>query len=368
MTRVLLVHQPVDGGVGRHVRDLANGLQEQGYEVVLCGPQAPIGVRSATVHRQLDLRRAIAPSADLTAIAHLSRVVAELRPDVVHAHSSKAGAIARLARISHPRVPLLYTPHGYAFRGHFSRQTERRAYLAIERALAPLASRVVCVCEAEAQAARAVGPTGKVRVVHNGIAAAEDGAVDRAIAELSHRGPVVGALTQLRPGKGLETLIDAVPLALERHSDMQVAIVGEGPELAALRERATLRNVAHAVHFLGASLDPTSTLRGMDVFVHPSWAEAFPYVILEAMSLGRAILASDVGGVGEAIVDGDSGLLVPARDHRALARGLIGLLDDPDRRERIGEQALHRQRKLFTVETMIDGTVAIYDEVRTRRR
>jgi glycosyltransferase involved in cell wall biosynthesis len=287
----------------------------------------------------------------------------QLRPDIVHAHSSKAGALARLARLSQPRTPLLYTPHGYAFAGHFSHTAQRRAYLAIERGLAPIASRVLCVCEAEGRIARQIGPSARVRVVHNGIAAVEDGPVDPRIAELSRRGPVVGALTLLRAGKGLETLIDATPRVLSRHPAVQIAIVGEGPELELLRSRAALCGAGDAVHFLGASTEPANMLRGMDVFVHPSWAEAFPYVILEAMALGRPILASDVGGISEAVVDGESGVLVPARDHEALADMLIGLLDDPERRHRLGQKALRRQSQKFTDTTMINRTIEVYDEV-----
>jgi len=81
------------------------------------------------------------------------------------------------------------------------------------------------------------------------------------------------------------------------------------------------------------------------------------------MSLGRAILATDVGGVREAVVDGESGMLVPAGDHEALADGLIGLLDDPDRRHRLGVAAQQRQRALYTTTQMIEGISAIYSEV-----
>jgi glycosyltransferase involved in cell wall biosynthesis len=121
--------------------------------------------------------------------------------------------------------------------------------------------------------------------------------------------------------------------------------------------------VAHAVHFLGPSTDPLGVLRGLDIFVHPSWAEAFPYVILEAMSLGRPILATNVGGVDEAIVTGESGVLVAARDEGALATALIDLLDDPTRRAQLGEMALRRLCQRFTRETMISGLGDVYDEV-----
>jgi glycosyltransferase involved in cell wall biosynthesis len=360
--RILLCTQPTDGGVGRHVCDLIEGLTAKGEEVILCSPEIPAGLRQPVAHVHLDLRRAIAPSADLAALARFVRVVRELKPDLIHAHSSKAGAIARLARLLAPRLPVLYTPHGYAFAGHFNHSAERLAYRIVERALAPLASRVVCVCEAEAQLARSVGPSSRVRVIHNGIAPAADGDADPRVTELTNGGPVIGALTLLRPGKGLETLIAALPEVLARHAGAKVAVVGDGPDLDALQAQSRALGVADAVHFLGPSTDPLSALRGMDVFVHPSWAEAFPYVILEAMSLGRAILASDVGGIGEAIVDGESGVLVPPRDERRLGGALIGLLEDANRRALLGAAALRRVGQEFTRSVMIERMTAVYAE------
>lgn len=369
MTRVLLVHQPVDGGVGRHIADLAAGLSERGdHEVLLCGPARPAGAPSSCDWCKLDFGRAIDPTGDLLALARLLRLIARHRPDIVHAHSSKAGAVARLAHLARPRTAFLYTPHGYAYAGYFSRELERGLYREIERGLAPLTTRVVCVCEAEARLARRIGPAGRVRVVHNGIQPVHDGPVDDRIAELSRRGPVLCALTQLRPGKGLETLIQALPDILDRYPQLQVAIGGDGPDRDRLLAAARAAGVARAIHFLGPTTDPASILRGADVFVHPSWAEAFPYVILEAMSAGLPVVASDVGGIAEAVADGESGMLVPSGNDRALRDALLHMLGDSAVRSRMGAAAKRRVASRFTRTAMIDRLVAVYDETLVRRR
>jgi glycosyltransferase involved in cell wall biosynthesis len=360
--RVLLCHQPVDGGVGRHICDLTEGLSARGHEVVLCSPAAPRQLEQAVEHVRLDLDRSISPRADRRALAEFLTIVRRVRPDIIHAHSSKAGAIARAAKVFSALPPVLYTPHGYAFAGYFSRPAERSVYRGVERLLAPLADGVVCVCEAEARLARSVGRASRIRVVHNGIAPAGEGQADPRIAELSRHGPVLGALTLLRPGKGLETLIAALPAVLASHPTVQLALVGGGPDAEQLRAMTTALGIAGSVHFLGASEDPIGALRGMDVFVHPSWAESFPYVILEAMSLARPIVASDVGGVGEAIVDGESGLLVPARDARRLGEALADLLAAPARARQLGESAYSRAGSKFTRTAMVDRTIAVYEE------
>lgn len=367
MSRILLVHQPVDGGVGRHVGDLARCLTEAGHEIVLCGPQRPAGT-DCLRHRPLDLRRAVSPRADLEAARTFAGIMGAERPQLVHAHSSKAGAVARVARAAHPRVPVVYSPHGYAFAGHFESARERSAYRLVERALALATSRVLCVCEAEAQLARGVGASSRVRVVYNGIAPPGEGPLDARIAALAAQGPVIGALTLLRPGKGVETLIDAMPAVLARRPDVQLAIVGDGPGLTDLRTRAQSLGVAGSVSFTGPTDEPLSALRAMTVFVHPSWAEAFPYVILEAMALGLPIVATAVGGVGEALVDGTSGLLVSPRDAGALARALGGLLDDPRRMSALGAHAMRRASGSFTLERMVGGVEEIYAELLSAER
>src|SRR3984893_10003701 len=141
--RVLLCHQPTDGGVGRHVRDTAEGLHAEGFEVILCSPAVPEGTNPDIRHVPLDLRRAVVPRTDMAAQMGLPRIIAQLRPDIVHAHSSKEGALARCARLSRPRLPVLSTPHGFALAGYFSRSLEPSASRVIEPAPAPLASRVV---------------------------------------------------------------------------------------------------------------------------------------------------------------------------------------------------------------------------------
>ena len=119
---------------------------------------------------------------------------------------------------------------------------------------------------------------------------------------------MITTLSQLRPGKGLETLIDAAPLILTRHPRARLVICGSGPELEALRRRAASLAVEDVVHFLAWTGDPLSVLRGSDIFVLPSWAESFPYVVLEAMAAGVPVVATDVGGIHEAVTSGRHGL------------------------------------------------------------
>jgi glycosyltransferase involved in cell wall biosynthesis len=360
----MLVYQPVDGGVGRHVGDLARGLDGAGHDVILCGPERPDGAPDRCVHVRLPMGRSVSPRADLRACRGLNAAIAATTPDLVHAHSSKAGAIVRLVHVAYPRLPLVYTPHGFAFAGYFERGAERTVYRAIERGLSALGGCIVCVCEAEARLAHRVARRRQIRVVHNGIAAAaEQPAIDPTMARLARRGPVIGALTLLRPGKGVETLLDALPRVHRTHPDAQLAIWGDGTERETLRMRAVRLGIERSAHFLGPTTDPLSVIAGAQVFTMPSLAEAFPYVILEAMSMACPIVSTDVGGVREAVSSGANGLLVDPGNAEALGEALVTLLDDPAVAARLGAAARRRVRRDFTLAGMMRGILEVYSEL-----
>lgn len=366
--RVLMVTQPVEGGVYEHVVSLARGLAGRGHHVAVAGPLTGRGEDPKLDVIALELVRAISPAEDVRGALRLAAVERRFRPDVVHAHSSKAGAVARIARLLRPALPVLYTPHGLAFAGHFESERQRTVYRAAERALGPLASRIVCVCEAERRLAAQIAPVTRLRVVHNGVARGAAGArAHPRLAELGDGRRVLGVLTGLRPGKGIETLIDCMPRVLCAHPDAMVVVAGEGPERPQLERRAADRGVGEGVHLIGETAGPDPLLAGTDVLVSPSWAESFPYSLLEAMASAVPVVATDVGGCAEAVEHGRTGLLVPPRDPAALAAAIIEVLDDGERGRAMGEAGRLRQRELFTLDRMVDRTLEVYGEVATAR-
>jgi glycosyltransferase involved in cell wall biosynthesis len=283
------------------------------------------------------------PHRDLQALAGLVRALRGF--DLVHAHSAKAGVLARLAA---GRRPAVYTPHGFPFAA--GSKARRRFGVVVERMLAPVTATTVCVCDYEARLARRVGLRRRLAVVHNGCPACE--AVEPA---LRFDGPVVGAVTVLRRGKRVDVLLAAAPRIIE--AGATVVIVGNGPEAAALRAAADPRVVFEP--FVGP---PARYLRGIDVYVLPSDSEAFPIALLEAQACGVPQVATDVGGTREALQP-ETGVLIPPGDPDALADAVIGLLRDPGRRAAMAaaSRALHAER--FTVERMVAETAAVYDAV-----
>jgi glycosyltransferase involved in cell wall biosynthesis len=334
MARIALVCEPPDGGVAEHVAQLAAGLRAHGHEPVVFDSL------------RLPLRRDYAhPHRDAQALGALVRALRGF--DLVHAHAAKAGVVGRLAARLRG-LPAVYTPHCFPFVGEVS-AARKRFGLVTERALAGHTAALICVCEDEREVAIARGiRPARLEVVHNGCAPCDAPYAG---------GLVVGAVTVLRRQKRLDVLLEAAPRILDAVPGATVMIAGDGPKGPALRAMADPRVVFEP--FRGRAADH---LRELAVYVLPSGWEAFPIGVLEALACGVPQVATDVGGTREAVRP-ESGLLIAARDAKALADAVIELLEDPQRRERMSaaSRALHAQR--FTVERMVARTADVYDSV-----
>jgi glycosyltransferase involved in cell wall biosynthesis len=363
MGRILMVVRPSKGGAFGHAVRLGSALAERGHDVAVCGPHGDYRDAIDLDVLELDIARRPSPSQDVRAVVGLGRVLRRFAPDIVHAHGSKGGTVARLARIAKPGVPVVFTPHNYAFTNYFTSRWERGAYRTIEFSLAPLATRVVCVCEAERRIAARLGPASRTRVVYNGINPFERVVPNPAVDALRERGPLICAVSELQPPKGIPTLIDAMPTVLDRVPDANLAIAGDGVLRDRIGAQISGHGLSERVHLLGELPEVSGVYGGSDVFVHPGWAESFPYVILEAMGMGMPIVATDVGGIGEAIEDGVTGRLVEPQDPPALASAIASLLGDREHARALGESARERMMARFSLDSMVEGTVAVYEEL-----
>jgi glycosyltransferase involved in cell wall biosynthesis len=363
--RVLMVVRPSKGGAFGHALRLARELQARGYEAALCGPHGDAATGEIGVF-DLQIPRHPHPLHHGAAIARLLRVYRSYRPDVVHAQGSQGGAIARLARLGHPRLPVVFTPHNYAFKNYFASPLERGAYRSIEIALAPLATRVICVCEAERDVAASVGSAKRARVVYNGIEPLTPAPPDPDVARLAEAGPLICSVSELQPPKGVTSLVAAMPTVLDVLPDANLAVAGEGAERGPLERQIGELGVEGRIHLLGSIGNVAGLLGAADVFVQPGWSESFPYSILEAMGMGLPIVATDVGGVGEAVEDQVTGRLVPPKDPHSMAAAILDLLSDRARASAFGSAARDRMMSRFRFGRMVDETIDVYREVGLR--
>lgn len=269
----------------------------------------------------------------------IARLIREQRIDVVHTHNTGAFIDGGLAALLAGRPTLVHTEHGRVF-------PDRLRYLVAEHLLARLAHRVVGVSEKTVTDLHRFERIArrKLALIPNGIeldayATRIDRAAKRRELHLPPAGPILGLTARLDQAKGITYLLQALPRLLARHPDLSVVIAGTGALQAALEAEARSLGVAHRVAFLGVRMDVAELLQLFDVFALPSVREGLPMALIEAMSAGCAIVATDVGGVGTLVRTDDTGLLIPPRSPEALATAISRLLDDPALRRRLGAAA-----------------------------
>jgi glycosyltransferase involved in cell wall biosynthesis len=361
-----MVVRPSKGGAFGHAVRLSRQLQARGYDAAICGPHGHLANGLDVPIFDVEIPRRPHLIHHPAAVARIGSVFRRYAPDVVHAHGSQGGVAARLARVAKPETPLVFSPHNFAFTNYFTNPAERAAYRSIEVALAPLATRFLCVCEAECRVAAKVAPRRRLRVVHNGIEPLRPAAPGAELAALADAGPLIGVVAEMQPPKGLRSMIAAMPMILDARPEATLVIAGDGPERVDLEAEIADLGIGERVRLLG-SIDGVAGLIGAsDVYVQPGWSESFPYSVLEAMSLAAPIVATDVGGVGEAIEDGVTGRLVASKDPAALAAATLDLLADREPARRLGEAARERMMSSFRLDQMVEGTLDVYREVGLR--
>ncbi|MFG1805237.1 glycosyltransferase [Streptomyces sp. NPDC049040] len=380
---VLHMAQPVEGGVARVVADLVRAQVRAGARVVVGCPvptaRGRAGARASIVPPPETLpeaaaragaevvrwrsRRAPGPGLLLEAAA-TARLVREVRPDLLHLHSAKAGLAARLA--VRGRVPTVFQPHAWSFdavggpTAVAARVWERRA--------ARWADRVLCVSDAECGAGRRAGVRARWAVVRNGVdlarftPAADRDAVRAALPALSDVGPgtpLVVCVGRLCPQKGQDVLLRAWPAVAAALPEARLVLVGEGPD-----HRRLLLDAPPGVLLAGTARDTVPWYQAADVVVLPSRWEGMALAPLEAMACGRPVVTTDVSGARESLHPADAdACVVPVADTAALSAALLRLLTDRPLRTAASLRALAQARARHDVARAAAGVAAVYRDV-----
>ena len=301
----------------------------------------------------------------MTALASLTRVYREMRPDVLHAHGSKGGLYGRVVTVpSRDRSTIrAYTPHGGSF-NYKPGSAMHRAYMAVERLL--MARTDVFLFESEYIKGRFEAFVGEpkrlVRVIRNGIAASEFEPVERVPDPYD-----LLYLGELREAKGVDTLIDAMSLIRREHGlRLTLLAVGSGPNEADLHKRTEEAGIWDSTTFSPPQPIRAALARGR-IMVIPSKAESLPYVILEAAAAAQPLVSTIVGGIPEIFGD-QSDQLIPPSDVKALAAAILAKVAEPETARRAKAEALSRKvREGFDIDAMVDQGLAGYRAARAAR-
>lgn len=373
MPRVLRVITRLNrGGPLRQLGALVPGLAARGWTgPVLAGltdAHEPDGSdelvgQGAEVHRLPALRRGLDPRADTRALRALVGWIRRVRPQILHTHMGKAGALGRAAaRLT--GVCVVHTLHGHHLdeEGLLGQGTR-----AAERVLGRLGDALICLSTRQRQDVverHRLVPAARVHVIEPGF----DVERFRRAA-----GPRPARRTE-RPFRLLWTgrFVDVKrPLALldvlqAMRRPARLTALGAGPLRTAFLAAAEVRGLADRVEAPGPVLDVAPALAAADALVLTSRSEGVPLSVLEAMVVGTPVVVPDVGGLADVVTDGETGRIVPAGDEGALAAALDALADDPDAGEALAGRAARMARARFAGARLADETAALYARLRRR--
>ncbi len=346
------------GGAQSYVRDLLPAVREEFDVTVASHGEGPL--RDAAVSLGIPfvplrhVRRDLSPYRDTRGLLELVSLCRRVRPDIVHLNSSKAGILGRIAAAL-ARVPVrIFTAHGWAFKGGHGWASAM--YLWADRLVEPLTTTTICVSDTELRAGLAARTCRSARtvVILNAVDVGpppRDGRPAREPVE-------VVSVGRLAEPKDFATLVEAVGRV--RPGSVRLQIIGDGPHRAALEGQIARLDLADAVELVGEIDDVPARLRDADVFVLASRSEGMPISVLEAMAAGLPVVASDVGGIHEAVEDGITGILVPPGSVAELGAALDRLAADASLRERLGRAGRERAEERFGLAMWREEHVALY--------
>lgn len=367
--RLLEVLEPGGGGSGRHFLDLCQGLRARGHAVHAVYSPMRADRRFVEELASLDLAgmhavamKRLPALSDIAAWWAIRAVMRRTGPlDIVHGHSSKAGALCRI-RLPGPHVPRVYTPHAFRTMDPGLGAVGRAAFGAIEKMLARgFTDRLICVSADEHSHACALGmPRGRLTTIVNGVATPPAGARDalRAGLGIPDDALVFGFVGRLTPQKAPERLVAAFDILAGAVPHARLLMIGDGEMRDALRRRMNACRHAPRIHLTNDFSGPQA-MAAMDVLVAPSRYEAMSYAMLEGAAAGKPLILSDVAGASTVLTDGENGLLVANDDDpRHLCNAMLSL-SDPGRLARHADAARARSHR-YGLTRMIDETEAVY--------
>lgn len=358
--RILHVAQAA-GGVDRYIHMLFKYLDTDKFEnVLVCSQDFHARDYEGLVDffEQIEMNRAIG-SEDLKAIVQVRKLIKKYSPDIVYAHSSKAGAIARIADIGVKNC-CIYNPHGWAFNMQCSR-AKKMMYTAIERIAAPFCDMIVCISDAEKQSAleKRICKPNKLKVIVNGIdiAAYENSAhsvVKREDWNIPQDAFVVGMVGRVSPQKAPDVFIKMAKLVRDKIPNAHFMIVGAGEQEDEIRNYAAEYGFLDSLHITGWVDNPMDYIELFDVACLLSRWEGFGLVLPEYMLAGKPIVATNIDAIPNSICDGKTGLLVAVNDAVGASEAVIGLYNNPEYSKKLVDQSAKDVRKRFNVQRVAE--------------
>ncbi len=358
------------GGAQTHLKHLVSQLDGDTYELTVACPPSGVLVdylkKQGIRHIPLPfLRREISLINDLRSLYQLYKVCKKEKPDIVHAHSSKAGFLGRLGAYFAGVPFIIFTVHGFSFTPT-ERRLQRWLFKTIEFVAGIFSRKVICVSAKDMEQALAEGIISAKRLaqIANGVAIEEFSEEKRATTReslgFSEDHIVLGMVSRMIDEKGIPYLLSAVEVLIKRNDKLRLLLIGGGEMMERYKKWTKQKSLQDRIIFTGFREDIPQLLAAIDIFIHPSLYEAMPYAVLEAMAAGKAIIATRVGDIPELITNGLDGLLVEPGSVGELIQAIEKLVAEPMNRKIMGENAKKTIKERFTLKQTVQRTEKVY--------
>ena len=361
----IITRSDVLGGASVHLLDLAKGMIEKGHQVhILVGGT---GAFTESLEKNniayislTHLKRELSVQHEVLGYVEIKKHLKQLKPDIVHCHSTKAGLLGRLAAKS-LNIPVVFTAHGWAFTDGVGAK-KQKIYAHVERALSKLSDAIISVSDYDRQHGfkHNVGTQQLVTTVHNGVPD-----VIKSTSNPQNAVPKLIMVARFEEPKDQYFLINTLA-ELPKALDWQLDLIGDGPNLQKCKDLTKSKQLDNKIIFHGQSFKVQEFLNQADIFILISKYEGFPLTILEAMRASLPIIASDVGGVKESVT-AQNGFLIPKNDSAALTDALTKLISDANLRNELGGNSRKLYETYFTFETMLEKTLNIYYKILSKK-
>ncbi|RQD75071.1 MAG: glycosyltransferase family 1 protein [Candidatus Syntrophonatronum acetioxidans] len=376
--RILYVLRPVEGGIGEHVKILAEEINSPYQVFIACPPDTGMLKKLEKGEIQVipfKLQGNISPWSDFINVFYLSRILKKYKIDLLHLHGYKAGLIGRLAARISRDIPVVLTLHNF-------RDYQRKSILpgfcftGIEKILSRKTDTIITVSQAlkEDLLSNLGIEENRVVRIYNGIDYLKYSSFQKGFSiepvrtrgkDNNVKGLVVGAAARLAPQKGIEDFLIASKLVLQKDIKKKVRflIAGEGPLRKSLEDQVRKLGMHKYVFFLGYVDNMPEYLSSLDLFVLPSRSEGLSITLLQALAVKRPVVATETGGVPEIVSHGSTGYLVSAANPFSMAEGIEKMLNNAHLRNSLAQRGQELVRENFTREKMVERTRALYEEI-----
>lgn len=381
MRIVHIITRLIVGGAQENTILSCEGLHARGHDVTLIagpttGPEGSLVARAQSGGYAYiecpDLSRAVRVVQDCRAMRRLRSMLRDLKPDIVHTHSSKAGILGRVAASHADVAGIVHTVHGMSF-NRTQPALLRAAYAAAERYCARSTVRIVCVADAmrDQMLAARVGHARQFVTVRSGMetAAYDPALYDRAAIRRAWGADdasiVIGTVARLFRNKGYEQLIEIMSRAVREAPALKFVWIGDGAQRSDYEDELERRGLRSRVTITGlvAPGEIPRLLSGIDVLAHASQWEGLPRAAVQSLLMEKPVVSFDIDGAPEVVVPDETGALAPLNDMDAFAAALVRLARDPALRSRLGRTGRARCLHAFDHHRMVEQLEAVYEAV-----